>query len=102
MCRRKTHLATLVLSTFFNGHAFAKLWPWLAGRKTNGEDEKPQQKRRLLETYVAMTRPSRLLCLAVPRSVLDDGKDYEKNQKMLTSRGWKLAEVVDGVAQTLG
>jgi hypothetical protein len=94
----QTHLATLLLNTFRNGHSSQKLLPWLLGKKVNGGKAKAQNRDRLLQTYVAMTRPSHLVCLAVPRSALGDGAALNGHLETLKERGWHVAEVVDGAS----
>lgn len=92
----QTHLATLLLNTFRNGHSSKKLLPWILGKKANGGTAKAQNRERLLQTYVAMTRPSHLVCLAVPRSALGDAAAFPGHVETLKSLGWDVADVVDG------
>lgn len=50
------------------------------------------KKKRLKIYYVAMTRPTHLLCLAVNRSTFENGPgslDHGKVQK-LKDRGWQV------------
>jgi ATP-dependent DNA helicase UvrD/PcrA len=94
----QTHLATLLLNTFRNGHSSKKLLPWILGNKANGGKAKVQNRDRLLQTYVAMTRPSHLVCLAVPRSALGDDAALNGHVATLKARGWHVAEVVDGAS----
>lgn len=91
----QTHLATLLLSTYWHAHSAKRMMPWLLGHQTNGTGAGIQDMQRLLHTYVAMTRPGHLLCLAVPRSALGG----EQNLATLNERGWSVAEIVDGTAQ---
>ena len=69
----QTHTATLVLETFFNKHNLELLLPWLTEKK-HGCDKSvgKQQRDRLKLHYVAMTRPTHLLCLAMKRDTLND------------------------------
>ena len=94
----QTHLATLLLNTFFYGHSSEKLLPWLLGEKVNGVRANARNCDRLLQAYVAMTRPSHLICLAVPRSALGDDAALNRHVKTLKGHGWHLAEVVDGAS----
>ncbi len=55
--------------------------------------------QRLLQTYVAMTRPSHLLCLAIPRFALGGGDAIDRNIQTLKCKGWRVAEIVDGLVQ---
>lgn len=92
----QTHLATLLLSTYWHDHSAVNMMPWLTGKKTNREDAGKRDIQRLLHTYVAMTRPSHLICVAAPRFAL--GKDEAAKLttiKALRHRGWRVAEITD-------
>ena len=96
----QTHLATLLLSTnWYKQHSAIQIMPWLLGKKANGTEVGKQDLQRLLHTYVAMTRPSHLLCLAVPRSALGEGKAADQTVAVLRGKGWRLAEIIDGATQ---
>jgi len=96
----QTHLATLLLSTnWFKFHSAARMMPWLIGEKANGAGAGKQDVQRLLHSYVAMTRPSHLLCLAVPRSALGDVQSADQTIKTLQDRGWRIADIIDGEPQ---
>lgn len=87
----QTHLATLVLETFNYNHFLKSLLPWLTGQKTGGQDcSNNREIKRLLQMYVAVTRPTHLLCLAMRRSSLGDGLTFNRNSDRLTERGWTL------------
>ena len=90
----QTHLATLLLNTFWYAHSAKQIMPWLEGKKSNGENANRQDYQRLLHTYVAITRPSHLLCLAVPRSAL--GNNPDQTITTLMKKGWNIAELFDG------
>ncbi len=92
----QTHLATLLLSTYWHDHSAKRMLPWLLGEKANLSGAGPQDRARLHQTYVAMTRPSHLICLAVPRSVLGDDAALDGHVATLKDRGWSVADVVDG------
>jgi DNA helicase-2/ATP-dependent DNA helicase PcrA len=86
----QTHTATLVLETFFNGHNLEKLLPWLSGKSSGWKKKNgPQQKNRLKSHYVAMTRPTHLLCLAMKRSSVDNDVLV-----LLKKNGWKVREIL--------
>ena len=51
----QTHLATLLLSTYWHKHSAERLMPWLLGYKSNGGQAQERDRQRLLLTYVAMT-----------------------------------------------
>jgi hypothetical protein len=84
----ETHTATLVLDTFFHAHHLTSLKPWLVGKKSGGGSEGSRNISRLKQHYVAMTRPSHLLCLAMREDSLTDG-----DVSALKGRGWRAARV---------
>ena len=84
----ETHTATLVLDTFFFKQNFAALKPWLLGQKSGGAGQGSQNLTRLKQHYVAMTRPTHLLCLAVKGSTFSPAEPA-----LLRTRGWRLAQV---------
>ena len=92
----QTHLATMVLSTYWHAHFSHRMLPWLLGTKVNACGAGIQDRKRLLQTYVAMTRPSHLICLAVPRSTFGDDRAFSDDLATLQSRGWCVAEIIDG------
>lgn len=83
----ETHTATLVLESYFHDHHLQELKPWLLGMKTGGSGQKVRMSGRLKLHYVAMTRPSHLLCLAMRRDSLDDTEIAT-----LVARGWHIIE----------
>jgi hypothetical protein len=90
----QTHLATLVLETYNYSHVLKALMAWLAGERSGaGSNLSPLNLKRLRLTYVAMTRPSHLLCLAVPESSL--GKPYERDtmRAKLIAHGWRVEQL---------
>ena len=89
----QTHLATLILNTFSHAHMFARLLPWLLGKRANGGKVVSQDRRRLHAIYVAMTRPTGLLCLAMQRSLLNADGSYDENKARLCARGWRVTEI---------
>ena len=96
----QSHVATLLLSTnWYKAHSSKRMMPWLLGKKVNGTGAKKQDTQRLLNSYVAMTRPSHLLCIAVPRLALGGDTMIDGNIEMLRSRGWRVAEIVSGTAR---
>ncbi len=84
----ETHAATLVLDTFFHSHHLATLKQWLIGKKSGGAFESARNISRLRQHYVAMTRPSHLLCLAMREDHLSNG-----DISALMGRGWRVARV---------
>lgn len=84
----ETHTATLVLETFYKKHNLQGLKPWLTGAKSGQGDEGPDNISRLKQHYVALSRPSHLLCLAMRESSLLAG-DLSK----LKERHWQVGRV---------
>lgn len=78
----QTHFATLILDTYCRTHFFKHLLPRLIGSKSKVNP------KTLRLAYVAMTRPTHLLCLAIAESSLGAGKTFEKNINNLQERGW--------------
>lgn len=92
----ETHTATLVLESFFHKHHLSELKPWILGERAGGakkkqrgrpEMEGPRLLGRLKLHYVAMTRPSHLLCLAMRRDAFIDDE-----LKELQAQGWQLVD----------
>jgi DNA helicase II / ATP-dependent DNA helicase PcrA len=83
----ETHTATLVLDSFFHKHHLKELKPWLLGTKSGGTSESERMIGRLKLHYVAMTRPSHLLCLAMRRDALSYAEIAT-----LTARGWHIID----------
>ena len=93
----QTHLATLLLNTFWHHHSAKQMMPWLTGEKANGSDEGVQNIQRLLLTYVAMTRPSHLVCIALPRTALGTDQNIQTEKiVLLRQRGWRVANIAEG------
>jgi len=89
----ETHTATLVLDTYFHDHHLQALKPWLLGQKVGKGREGVRLQARLKQHYVAMTRPTHLLCLAM--------KDTFSQVETVTlkQRGWRVARIGDdGIA----
>ena len=96
----ETHTATLVLESFFHQHQLSSLKPWLLGEREGGSRqsardktilEGPRMLGRLKLHYVAMTRPSHLLCLAMRKDTFS-----ELDLEQLTQRGWKIVDCCVG------
>lgn len=88
-----THLATLVLSTFWHSHFFKQLMPWLTGRKEHAGGEGPRNLQRLLLSYVAMTRPTHFLAVAVPATTIGAGDTVTRSR--LEAAGWRVVDTDD-------
>lgn len=91
----ETHTATLVLDTFYYGHSLQRLKPWLLGQNIGKGTAAARDQARLKQHYVAMTRATHLLCLAM--------KDTFSQQDIgtLKGRGWQVGRVTDAVVQWL-
>ena len=92
----ETHTATLVLESFFHDHHLKELKPWLLGAKTGGSSRGPKGRLvregtrmigRLKLHYVAMTRPTHLLCLAMRADAFEDGE-----LGVIETRGWTVVD----------
>jgi hypothetical protein len=92
----QTHLATMVLDTFWHAHSSQCMLPWLLGLKVNLAGAGNRDRTRLLQTYVAMTRPTHLICLAAPRSTFGDDQTLSEHLSTLETLGWFVAEIIDG------
>ncbi|MBB1632464.1 UvrD-helicase domain-containing protein [Cupriavidus sp. UME77] len=91
VAKGQTHLATLILETFNRAHVLDSLMPWLLGKHSNGKKcANDTAAQRLMQIYVAMTRPTHLLCLAVRNSSLGVGATNEANRETLRLRGWRV------------
>jgi len=95
----RTHTATLVLETFWKDnkkrHNLELLSPWLRGIKAGGCNVGVQQQSRLKVHYVAATRPTHLLCLAMKRSSFenDEGNLDQSMVQELEQRGWQVKSI---------
>jgi DNA helicase II / ATP-dependent DNA helicase PcrA len=88
----ETHTATLVLESFYHDHHLRELKPWLPGVRSGGFTkgntlERPLLLGRLRLHYVAMTRPSHLLCIAMRKDAFDDPEIAT-----LKARGWQVVD----------
>ncbi|UKE47060.1 UvrD-helicase domain-containing protein [Xanthomonas cerealis] len=96
----ETHTATLVLESFFHKHHLSELKPWLLGEREGGSrqgargktvPEGPRMLGRLKLHYVAMTRPTHLLCLAMRKNTFS-----ATELKQLARQGWKIVDCCEG------
>lgn len=87
----QTHTATLVLETYNYGHVLQSLLPWIQGQQCHGgKSVGIRQRRRLLAMYVAITRPTHLLCLAISRRSLGEGEAFGQSLQLLVDQGWNV------------
>lgn len=84
----ETHSATLVLETFYHGHQLKTLKPWLLGQRAGRGSEGVRNVSRLKQHYVAMTRATHLLCLALRRDAVDTAEI-----DILKARSWRVAQI---------
>ncbi|MBO9459227.1 UvrD-helicase domain-containing protein [Labrenzia sp. R5_0] len=87
----ETHTATLVLESYNRTHHLHALKRWLLGSRNGGAGQNAAMHRRLKLHYVAMTRPQRLLCLAMRADSWSQGEIGT-----LKARGWRVARVANG------
>lgn len=92
----ETHTATLVLESYFHQHHLSELKPWLLGNRAGGS--RPGARGRIIQEgsrmlgrlklhYVAMTRPTHLLCLAMRKDAFS-GPELEQ----LKLQGWNIVD----------
>lgn len=89
----ETHTATLVCETFWNTYNLDRLSQWITGDKRGWKlSDGTQQRDRLKVHYVAVTRPTHLLCLAMKRTSLEteQGNLDQAAVDALTRRGWQI------------
>lgn len=88
----QTHSATLILETFYYKHNLEALAPWFLGSRSGGVGTDAKQQSRLKLHYVAMTRPTHLLCLAMKASTFKeiDGVLNETLLQQLRKNGWDI------------
>ena len=79
----RTHLATLVLETFSGAHNIKSILGYLCGKSPRKLT--PTNSKRLKCQYVAMTRATTLLCMAIPIEFVD-----VDCQKLLIKNGWEI------------
>jgi DNA helicase II / ATP-dependent DNA helicase PcrA len=84
----ETHTATLILDSFYVGHHLTALKPWLVGARSGRGSEGVRNASRLKLHYVAMTRPTHLLCLAMREDSLE-----AKDVGLLKQRHWRVGRV---------
>jgi hypothetical protein len=85
-------MATLVLETFWHDHNLESIRPWLCGDKEGHSNQGIRIQSRLKTHYVAMTRPTHLLCLAMKRSTFGDGNGGLDSELLarLKRQGWDV------------
>ena len=95
----RTHTATLVLDTYWQDkksrHNLERLLPWLDGSESGGGKVGSQDQARLKIHYVAMTRPTHLLCLAMKKSTFETEEGDLDSDKIeaLEAHGWRVIPI---------
>lgn len=85
-----------MLETFYRAHHLKKVKPWLLGQKAGGGGADTTLQSRLKLHYVAMTRPTHLLCLAMR----DDAFSDNEIARLKTQR-WRVARVTESATKWL-
>ncbi|MFC6259603.1 UvrD-helicase domain-containing protein [Levilactobacillus fujinensis] len=78
----QTHLATLLLETYFRTHDVKKVLPLLEGKAV--KSTAPQTERMALN-YVALTRAEGMVCIALPEFEVS-----KTDQCLLRANGWNI------------
>lgn len=84
----QTHLATLVVETYWYKHNISSILKYLMGNRPKTINKKTINKRettRLKCHYVALTRAKGLVCIALANDSVDQAM-----QKKLQERGWNI------------
>ncbi|GKV68954.1 DNA helicase [Sporosarcina sp. NCCP-2716] len=84
----ETHTATLYLETFYFDYDIKRIIEYLKGQHTKTTAKRKLQNLKM--TYVGMTRPSHLLCIAIREETIDG------HEEELKAAGWEI-EYVDKV-----
>lgn len=79
----KTHLATMVVETFWYDHNIMSILPWLGNWSTVKPGKRDET--RLKCHYVALTRARGLVCIAIPKDLVTDDQIL-----MLNEKGWNV------------
>ncbi|MCT3327050.1 hypothetical protein EFP50_15280 [Lacticaseibacillus paracasei] len=79
----QTHLATLLLETYFRTYDVKNILPLLEGKHP-----KKQNPERMALNYVALTRSKGMVCIALPASEVN-----ENDKKNLEARGWTFISI---------
>jgi DNA helicase II / ATP-dependent DNA helicase PcrA len=88
----RTNTSTLVLETYWYDHNMQSIKAWLTDEARGGQGQKDRVQSRLKLQYVAMTRPTHLLCLAIKHSTFEkeDGSLDKGVVHGLEERGWHI------------
>ena len=83
----ETHTGVLVLETFIRSYLMRAIKRWLLGN-TGTQKQIKKESAKLKLHYVAVTRPTHLLCLALPV-----GTFQEDEVITLSGRGWRIGRI---------
>lgn len=83
----ETHTGVLIFETFNRAYNLGAVKDWLLGKKTTPTKRKAKSSK-LKVHYVAMTRPTHLLCLALPSGTFSDAE-----VATLQERGWRIERI---------
>lgn len=95
----ETHFATLVLETFNYTHSIKSLLPWLQGERRGvqpgkgGRETGAREMKRLRLNYVALTRATHVVCLALPTGALGLAGEAASARMRLEHHGWRIIDV---------
>lgn len=78
----QTHLATLLLETYFRTHDVKKVLPLLEGKTVKSTT---LQAERMALNYVALTRAEGMVCIALPESEVS-----KTDHRLLSANGWNI------------
>ncbi|SDK26880.1 UvrD-helicase domain-containing protein [Sediminibacillus albus] len=81
----ETHTATLYLETFYHKYDISRILYYLKGNHESTDKKRTLQNLKM--TYVGLTRPTHLLCVAVHEETI---KDHEEDLK---KAGWNIEYV---------
>lgn len=91
----QTHCATLILETYHNGHDLQAMLPWLLGDRENSAAAGVRDCRRLKQLFVAMTRPTHLVCIAMRSAALGATPEAQADEAhRFVESGWNVLQVV--------
>jgi len=94
----QTHTATLVLESFWHKHNIESILDWLTeDRKNWDSSNQVRDKTRLHLHFVAMTRPSHLLCVALLRRSIETSPGSLDSTRVdkLKSVGWSIVDLTE-------
>jgi hypothetical protein len=91
----ETHLATLVLETYWYDHDLQEIVPFLIDQGDRKVFKKVRTRKRAKRIFVGMTRPRELLCLAINKNHL-----HEDQIEALDDSGWTIQDLTINQTKT--